>query len=111
MFNQYYGDPELITVNDRTLQDGLHLNPEGKEFFTTSYFHHPDELRQDVLDAGFKLEALVGIEGVGWLLQNFDSMWDDPVKREWILQVVRKLESEPTLLGASSHMMAVARKL
>jgi ubiquinone/menaquinone biosynthesis C-methylase UbiE len=70
LFNEYYGDPELIVVNDRTLQDGLHLNPEGKSFFTTSFFHQPSELRQEILEAGFKLETLLGIEGVGWLLQN-----------------------------------------
>ncbi len=110
LFNEYYGDPELIKVNDRTLQDGLHFSPEGKAFFTTSFFHHSDELRQEILDAGFELETLIGIEGVGWLLQNFDAMWDDPIKREWILHVVRKLENEETLLGASSHLMAIGHK-
>jgi ubiquinone/menaquinone biosynthesis C-methylase UbiE len=110
LFNEYYGDPELIAVNDRTLQDGLHLRPEGKEFFTTSFFHHPHELRQEVLEAGFELETLIGIEGVGWLLQNFDAMWDDAIKREWTLHVVRRLESEETLIGASSHLMAIGRK-
>jgi ubiquinone/menaquinone biosynthesis C-methylase UbiE len=110
LFNEYYGDPELIAVNDRTLQDGLHLNPEGKAFFTTSFFHHPSELRQEILKAGFKLETLVGLEGVGWLLKNFDAMWDDFVKREWILHVVRRLENEESLLGVSSHLMAIGRK-
>lgn len=110
LFNEYYGDPELIQVNDRTLQDGLHLSPEGKEFFTTSFFHYPEELRQETLDAGFELEALLSIEGVGWLLQNFDALWNDPVKREWILHVVRKLESEPSIIGVSSHLMAVGCK-
>jgi ubiquinone/menaquinone biosynthesis C-methylase UbiE len=110
LFNEYYGDPELIAVNDRTLQDGLHISPEGKAFFTTSFFHHPSELRQEIEEAGFKLETLVGIEGIGWLLQNFDAMWDDPTKREWILHVVRRLEGEETLLGASSHLMAIGRK-
>jgi ubiquinone/menaquinone biosynthesis C-methylase UbiE len=111
LFNEYYGDPELIKINARTLQDGLHLNPQGKEFFTTSFFHHPDELRQEIIEADFSLETLVGIEGIGWLLPNFDAMWDDPVKREWILHVVRRLEQEETLLGVSSHLMAVGRKV
>jgi ubiquinone/menaquinone biosynthesis C-methylase UbiE len=110
LFNEYYGDPELINVNDRTLQDGLHLNPEGKEYFTTSFFHHPNELRQEVVEAGFGLETLLGIEGVGWLLQNFDDMWEKQVKREWILHIVRVLESEETVLGVSSHLMAIGRK-
>jgi ubiquinone/menaquinone biosynthesis C-methylase UbiE len=110
LFNEYYGDPDLIKVNDRTLQDGLHLNPEGKSFFTTSFFHHAGELQQELIDAAFDLETLLGIEGVGWLLQNFDAMWDNPVKREWILHVVRRLENEETLLDVSSHLMAIGRK-
>ncbi len=110
LFNEYYGDPDLIAINDRTLQDGLHSSPEGKAFFTTSFFHHPSELRREIVEVGFELETLLGIEGVGWLLPNFDDMWDDPVKREWILRVVRRLESEKTLLGVSSHLMAIGRK-
>jgi ubiquinone/menaquinone biosynthesis C-methylase UbiE len=110
LFNEYYGDPALLEVTNRTLQDGQHRNPQGKEFFTTTFFHHPSELRQEVMEAGFRLEALLGIEGTGWLLQNFNAMWDDPVKRAWIVHVVRKLESEETLLGVSSHLMALGRK-
>lgn len=109
LFNEYYGDTSLIAINDRTLDDGQHHNPDGKDFFTTSFFHHPDELKDEVVVAGLTLETLVGIEGAGWLLANFDHMWDDPIKREWILHVVRKLEREPTLLGMSSHLLAVAR--
>jgi ubiquinone/menaquinone biosynthesis C-methylase UbiE len=110
LFNEYYGDPALIQITNRTLQDGQHRSPEGKEFFTTAFFHHPSELRQEVIESGFKLEALLGIEGVGWLLQNFDAMWDDSIKREWILHVVSNLEAEDTLLGCSSHVMAIGRK-
>jgi SAM-dependent methyltransferase len=110
LFNEFYGDATLLAISERDLQDGQHRNPEGKDFFTTAFFHHPYELRNEVIEAGFGLEALLGIEGAGWLLQNFDAMWDDPVKREWILDVVRKLESEETLLGVSSHLMAVGCK-
>jgi ubiquinone/menaquinone biosynthesis C-methylase UbiE len=111
LFNEFYGDATLLAITERDLQDGQHRNPEGKEFFTTSFFHHPYELRNEVVEAGFRLEALLGIEGPGYWLQNFDAMWDDPVKRDWILHVARKLESEETLLGMSAHLMAVGRKI
>jgi ubiquinone/menaquinone biosynthesis C-methylase UbiE len=110
LFNEFYRDSTLLAIIERDLQDGQHRNPEGKEFFTTAFFHHPRELRDEVVDAGFRLEALLGIEGAGAWLQNFDAMWDDPVKREWILRVARRLESEETLLGISAHLMAIGRK-
>lgn len=95
----------------RDLRNGQHRNPEGKEFFTTSFFHYPCELRDEVSKAGFDREALLGIEGAGWLLQNFDAMWDDPVKRKWILHVPQRLEREETLLGISAHLMSIGRKV
>ncbi len=110
LFNEFYGDATLLAISERDLQDGQHRNPKGKDFFTTAFFHHPYELRNEVIEAGFGLEALLGIEGVGAWLQNFDAMWDDPGKREWILHVARRLESEETLLGISAHLMAVGRK-
>lgn len=110
LFNQLYEDPGFLAITERDLQDGQHRNPEGKEFFTTSFFHHPFELKDEVSEAGFKLEALLGIEGAGYWLQEFDAMWDDPVKREWILYVARRLEGEEAMLGVSPHLMAVGRK-
>ena len=106
-----YADPAFQAVADQDLRTGQHRNPEGKSYFTTAYFHHPLELRDEVLDAGFTLEALVGIEGPGWLLHDFDAYWNDPAKREWVLHLARALEAEPTLLGLSAHVMAVGRKL
>ena len=50
------------------------------------------------------------IEGPGWLLQDFEAQWADANLCEAILEVVRRTEAEPSLLGASSHLMAVGRK-
>lgn len=110
LFNEFYGDATLLAISESDLQNGQHRNPEGKEFFTTAFFHHPHELKNEVVEAGFRLETLLGIEGAGYWLQNFDVMWDDPIKREWILHVARRLESEETLLGISAHLMAVGRR-
>jgi len=49
---------------------------------------------------------VLGIEGLGWLTWE---KWDDPEGRENILRVARALEDEPTVKGASTHLLAVAR--
>lgn len=110
LFLERYADPMYRNLSDRSLRDGQHRNPEGKSYFTTAYFHHPLELRDEIVEAGFKVEALVGIEGPGWLLHDFDAYWFEPEKREWVLHLARALEAEPTLLGLSAHVMAVGRK-
>jgi SAM-dependent methyltransferase len=104
-------DPEFRVVVERDLRDGEHRNPERRpHWFTTAYFHHPDELRAEGVDAGLDGVAVVGVEGVaGWFGELFDR-WDDPEVREAILFSARAVESEPAVVGASAHLLMVARR-
>ena len=36
--------------------------------------------------------------------------WNDAARRERLLKAIRAVESEPSLLGVSAHLLAVARK-
>jgi len=110
LFAGGYADPDFMTMADQDLQDGQHRAPPGKPYFTTTFFHHPDELRAEIKTAGFEVAQLLGVEGIGWTMRDFDATWEDSVRREWILRVARRLEAEPTLLGASAHVMAVAQR-
>jgi len=93
------------------LQDGQHRNSTGDpSFFTTTFFHHPDELKEEVKEAGFQLADFLAIEGPARLLRDFPTHWQDSDKREWLLEIVRKVEREESLFGVSTHLMAVGRK-
>jgi ubiquinone/menaquinone biosynthesis C-methylase UbiE len=103
--------PEYDRVMARDLAEGQHRGrSEPPFYFTTAYLHRPEQLAAEVEEAGLRHEATLAIEGVGWLLQNFGYHWDDPDRRRRMLDLIRTLEAEPALLGASSHLMAVARK-
>jgi len=41
--------------------------------------------------------------------QDLDSWLDDEDGRERLLAVLRRVEAEPSLIGASAHLIAVAR--
>jgi SAM-dependent methyltransferase len=106
--NGYLGSPLFDSIVERDLREGQHRNPsEETEFFTTAYFHHPDELEDEVRDADLEVAGVFGVEGPGWLLWE---LWDDARGRENILRVARAVEREPTLLGVSGHLLAVARR-
>jgi ubiquinone/menaquinone biosynthesis C-methylase UbiE len=62
-------DPGFRSIVSGDLRDGRHLNPELRpRWFTTAYFHRPEELQEEVRDAGLGLIELVGVEGLaGWL--------------------------------------------
>jgi ubiquinone/menaquinone biosynthesis C-methylase UbiE len=103
-------DPGFEEVVERDVREGQHRNPTGRlKWFTTAYFHHPEELRDEVIEAGFVVETLVGIEGPGWVLPDLDSWLKDPPRRSRLLEAVRRVEKEPSLLGASAHILLVGR--
>jgi ubiquinone/menaquinone biosynthesis C-methylase UbiE len=103
-------DPDARSVIERTLLDGQHRNPGMERYpgwFTTAYFHLPDEMADEVAESGLELVALLGIEGPGGFVGDG---WKDPEQRPHILRAACAVEAEPSLLGLSPHMLAVARK-
>lgn len=106
----HFRDPDFVTIARQDIENGQHRNPTGKaSYFTTAFFHHPDELRQEMIEVGLTLENLLAVEGVAILLQDLQEQWNDPVCRERILEAARWLEAEPAVLGATSHLIAVGR--
>jgi len=107
----FFDDPAFAPIVARDLEDGQHRNPTGNPlYFTDAFFHRPGELSREFLAAGFQVLAIVAIEGPAWLARDFDRMWADPAQRERLLEAVRKVEREPSILGASAHVMAIGRK-
>jgi ubiquinone/menaquinone biosynthesis C-methylase UbiE len=105
-------DPLFRHIVERDMADGVHRNTTGKlDYFTTAKFHLPHELGAEVKAAGFSLLSLLGIEGPGWLLSDFNERWEDGRRREDLLQTARLLEAEPAIQGVSAHLLAVARRI
>jgi SAM-dependent methyltransferase len=104
-------DPEFRRMRDRDLADGCHLNDTGRpDYFTTAYLHHPDEVERELVGAGFGSVRVLGVEGPGWLMPDFDARWAEPGLRADMLDVARQLESERAIVGASAHLLALGRK-
>jgi ubiquinone/menaquinone biosynthesis C-methylase UbiE len=108
LYGGYLSDPRFASIVERDLADGQHRSPLGLEesFFTTAYFHRPEELSAEVEEAGFALAGLFGIEGPGWLLAD---RWEDAAARTDLLTTARLLETEPAVLGTSAHLLAIGR--
>ena len=104
-------DPTFVAILTRDLDSGVHLNPTSNpNYFTTTFFHHPDELRQEMTQAGFRVEKLVGIEGPAWFMASFESHWNAPAKRQLLLELLRKVETELPILGVSAHPLGIGTK-
>ena len=104
-------DPRFVKIRDRDLADGQHRNDTGNvDYFTTAYFHRPDDLRSELEAVGFRDVSVLGVEGPAWMLSDFDARWEDPALRTDLLGVAQALESEPSILAVSAHLLAVGRK-
>lgn len=104
-------DPAFVEIVERDLASGWHENPtERDEYFTTAYFHHPDELQSELEEARFTEVDVLAVEGPFAWLQNFDDIWSSAELRERMLAFLRRIESDASLLGSSGHLLAVALK-
>jgi SAM-dependent methyltransferase len=103
-------DPEFQRIVERDLHDGQHRNDQQRpHWFTTAYFHHPDELRLEIEAAQLELVDLVGVEGLAGWLPHLEAEWQTEAGRRAILGAATAVEQEPTLLGLSAHLLAIAR--
>jgi ubiquinone/menaquinone biosynthesis C-methylase UbiE len=104
-------EPGFAEIVYQDLKNGQHRNPaHHPEYFMDTFFHHPDELRREVAEAGFAVTGICGVEGPSWLLPDFAEWWDHEEYRGRLLRIARALETEPSILGVSAHLVAVARK-
>src|SRR5688500_17459994 len=107
----YLEDPAFADVAAGDRRDGRHRNPTGDPaYFTTAYFHRPEELAAECEEAGLAHEATLAVEGPAWLLPDLDARLADDRRRGVLLAALAQIEAEPTLLGASAHLLTVMRR-
>jgi SAM-dependent methyltransferase len=99
--------PEVRPVVAAAIESGVFFG-DVDGLFTTAYFHLPRDLRAEVEEAGFSDVQILSVEGPGFLAADFERRWADPVQRETMLWAAEVVESEPEMLAAASHLLAVA---
>jgi SAM-dependent methyltransferase len=102
--------PEAMEVVEATVRLGRNWNPGldwYPSWFTTSYFHLPDELAGEIAESGLVLDKIVGVEGPGGFVGEGQ---DDPDLLPHLMRVAGLVEEATNLLGLSPHLLAIARK-
>ena len=88
----------------------------GARGFTTAYFHRPEELADEVAEAGLVDVRILPVEGPAWWLFPAEArdgsrvVPTDDRLLDAALTCAQATEGEPSLLGASAHLVAVARR-
>jgi len=104
-----FQDREFRKIVAADLASGQHRNPtDNPTYFTTAYFHRPEELAAEVQDAGFQHVRVFAIEGPAWSTPYFRQACDHAPQRAELMHFLASVEEEPSLLGASAHLLALA---
>jgi ubiquinone/menaquinone biosynthesis C-methylase UbiE len=107
----YFLDPVFRRIMREDLETGMHQNPTKQPaYFMDTFFHHPDELRSEVSGSGFEIAGLFAIEGISYLMKEFDKNWNIEDNRRFLLEIIGKIAEEASLIGASPHIMCVGVK-
>lgn len=102
------------TVHSISVVESLRALKEGdlryfdQGVFTTAYLHHPGEVAEEFADAGLGRPAQYAVQGFPGYIPELEAVIDDDEVREHLLEGLRVLEAEPSLLGASNHVLTVA---
>jgi ubiquinone/menaquinone biosynthesis C-methylase UbiE len=109
-FENFVQDSDFVAIMQQDLINGHHRNPTVKDCFTNAYFHHPEKLKQEVKESGLLLKNLYAVESFGWLIPDFDAKWSDPKFRKLLLETIKTVEQDNSIMGISSHIMVIAQK-
>lgn len=106
----FIDDPLFKDAVYRTLTSGRHHNPtDNPNYFTTAYFHLPEELRTELAESGLEAVTVYGVESIGWAAGDFSERLQDATLRHDLMELLRAVETEPSLLGMSPHLLALGR--
>jgi SAM-dependent methyltransferase len=107
----FLNDADFVGIVRGDLATGVHRNPEHVPgWFTTAYFHHPNEPAAEARDAGLDVDRVVAVEGPLWMAAALDGVLMEEHRTVLMMDLLRQVEEEPSLYGASAHLLTVARR-
>ena len=104
-------DEQFVAILTHDLNTGIHINnTENFEYFTTAFFHTPDEIENEIRECNLNFEKIIAVESLGWLLDDV-LRTSDTAHTELICSLIRQVEENKDLMASSPHILAIARKL
>jgi SAM-dependent methyltransferase len=107
----FFTEPEFRGLVEGALADGVHRNPGNRlRWFTDAYFHRPEEAPVEAADAGLADIRTAAVEGPIWMTgARLDDFLADAELTRIMMDMLRRVEDEPSIFGASSHLLVTGR--
>jgi ubiquinone/menaquinone biosynthesis C-methylase UbiE len=95
-----------LKVIEQDFACGIHR--KISEEIPFAYLHHPKDLVKEIEKSGFQNITIRAVEGPVWEKQVIEALQKDEKGWEKLLDLLEKIETEETIIGASAHIMAIA---
>jgi SAM-dependent methyltransferase len=95
---------DMVDEMERTGQ----MRPIHETSFN-GFAHTPQQLRDELVAAGFAVESMVSLEGISFALGDLDERLADVDERRLLLDTLRATEENPDLLGVGPYLRATVR--
>ncbi len=86
---------------------GFRINPPVP---FPAYAHRPQQLSEEIQEAGFARAEIVAIEGFLHLLPDLRTRMTEATSRTELLELLGQLEADPAMVAASGHILGVAAR-
>jgi SAM-dependent methyltransferase len=106
----YIRDPVFQRLVEKDLVSGEHAPPADDRYFTEAFFHHPRQIRDELVSAGFSVMSVHSVEGPFWLLRDLEEYLSNDRDRTVLLRCLERVSEEATIAGASAHLLSISQK-
>lgn len=104
-------DPDFVPIMLRDIATGLHTDTSAcAEYFTDAYFHLPNEVSEELSEAGFQFVNLIAVTSFGHLIPDVNTKLMDEAFQKKLLSTIRLVEESPSIMGISSHIIGIGKK-
>ena len=111
LLNGFIHNPVLYEMCREELTTGLHNAPKGfPGILPSAYYHRPQQLRDELEEAGLTYVDTFAVEGMIWMDKNYFETRGDAKKKDAMMVLLKTTENDQTLLSLSPHMMIAGRK-
>lgn len=108
--NELLGEKEAQEMIAHDLLDGQYIRNPKYRGMGRSFFHLPSELKSEIESAGLNNVDIRGVIGPAWLVPNLEEQWKDKSRRKNIMNIVRMVEKDDSIMGLSKHLLAISQK-
>lgn len=110
-YPQYWKPNDNIASIAEFYKTGI-FNHRDQGRFTGAYFFNIDEIKPFMESQGFQTIDLIGSSSIGGLLQTEQKQyWEEREERQELLDLFIKFAKDPSVLGISSHLLYIGRKI